>query len=321
MVTTPGKLLELQVTGTNAGTWGDVLNDDVFTILDNNLSQTTSLSLSSTPVTLSATQAQMGMLVFTGTLSANVAVTSAQNGVYWVENRTSGDFYVSLTNGTGNAMLVPQGAGRQVWADSTYGVRALNLPPPGSFLDLGAATPHPSLLATTSLVGEYLICDGTSFLTTGVTANLYAAIGTTWGAGPLLPDLRNRARFGKWTAGSGGSQRITSAGSGIDGATVGSAGGAQTITLVQADLPSATLSLTASGSVTTGGVQAVAPPFNAGAFTVAPAGGTQVYAVSAVGALSATGITGTTSNINGGVAQTSPSKMPPAAITNVLIKI
>lgn len=320
MVTSPTKLYELQVTGTNAGTWGDVLNDDVFTIIDNNLGGVTSLSLSSTPVSLSASQAQMGMLIFTGTISANIAVTSANIGVYWVENRTSGDFYVSLTNGTGNAMLVPQGAGRQVWADSTYGVRALNLPPPGSFLDLGATTPHPSLLATTSLVGEYLLCDGTSFLTTGVTANLYAAIGTTWGAGPLLPDLRNRARFGKWTAGSGGSQRITSAGSSIDGATVGSAGGAQTVTLVQADLPSAVLSLTGSGAVTTGGVQILAPPFNAAAFNVVSSGAVPIYAQAAMGFCTAT-VTGTTSNINGGVSQTSPSKMPPAAITNVLIKI
>lgn len=313
MVTTPGKLLELQVTGTNAGTWGDVLNDDVITILDNALSQPCSLSLSSTPVTLSASQAQMGLLVFTGTLTANVAVTSAQNGVYWVENRTSGNFYVSLTNGTGNAMLVPQGAGRQVWADSTYGVRALNMPPPGSFLYLGAATPHPSMLATTSLVGEYLLCDGSSFLTTGVTANLYQAIGVTWGAGPLLPDLRGRGLFGKDNMGGSAAGRITTAGSSIDGSTVGSVGGAQNVTLIASQLPSnipgSAVTTLINGTLVMRTTSLISVS-GSGAALAGASGGTTINEITASTAL--------TINPSGDAAHTN---MPPAAICNVLIKI
>lgn len=313
MTTTVSKLYELQVTGTNAGTWGDVLNDDVFTIIDANLGVSTSLSLVSTNVSLNATQAQSGMLVFTGALLGNVQVTSANIGVYWVENRTSGNFYVSLTNGTGNPMLVPQGAGRQVWADATYGVRALNLPPPGSFLDLGSSTPHPSLLATTALVGEYLVCDGSSFLTTGVTANLYQAIGTQWGAGPLLPDLRGRARFGKDL----GAGRITSAGSGIDGSTVASAGGAQTVTINQVNLPNVNFTVSDPGHahpalysmpVTSGLVNIGAGTGFGGTASVSPPS-------------LITGAAVTSISVNSGGSGAALNKMPPTAIVNVLIKI
>lgn len=300
---------EIQTTGTNAGTWGTVLNDNMISYVDVNWGGVTTLSLASTtPVALTTAQARNGMLIFSGALLADIAVTTTALGAFWVENRTTGNFIVSLSNGTGNAMLVPQGAGRQVWSDATYGVRALNLPPPGTFVDLGSATPHPSLLATTSLVGEYLVCDGSSFLTTGVTANLYQAIGTTWGAGPLLPDLRGRARFGKDLSAG----RITTAGSGIDGATVGSVGGAQTVTIAQANLPSYTLP-------------------NSLGVTLAPG----IYVTDALPTVASNpnlnnmqraqnltqGTATVTGSVTSGGSGTATNKMPPAGITNVLIKI
>ena len=317
MPTTSFKGYEIQSTGSNAGTWGTVLNDQMISYVDVNLGGSEVLALASTtPITLTATQSRKGLLVFSGTLTANIAITTLALGVFWVENRTTGNFYVSLTNGVGTPMLVPQGSGRQVWSDATYGVRALGLPPPGSFLDLGAATPHPSLLATTALVGEYLLCDGTSFLTTGVTASLYEAIGTTWGAGPLLPDLRNRARFGKWTAGSGGTQRITTAGIGIAGETVGAVGGAQNAQLTAAMLP-ASIPNSAVTPLTNGGSQVT----SGAALVGVASGSTAVAPPSGQGAIvTITAATTVTINAASGGTATTPTT-PPAAICNVLIKI
>ena len=311
MTATPNKLYTLQTTGTNAGTWGATLNDEVFTYVDSNLGGITTLSLASTtPITLSTSEGRNGLLIFSGALLANIAVTTPALGVFWVENRTTGNFYVSLTNGVGNAMLVPQGTSRQVWSDTTYGVRALGLPLPGTFIDLGAATPHPSLLATASLVGEYLLCDGSSFSTTGVTANLYQAIGTTWGAGPLLPDLRGRGRYGKDNMGGSSAPRITTAGSGIDGTTVGAVGGAQNKTILQANFPDVALTVsdpthlhnTSFGSpITVNG-----SPQNT---IVASASGSATISAS-------TGI-----SVRTGGSGTALQIMNPAAIVNVLIKI
>lgn len=311
MTTTPNKLYTLQTTGTNAGTWGDTLNNEVFTYVDSNLGGITTLSLASTtPIALTTTEARNGLLIFTGALLANIAVTTTALGVFWVENRTTGNFYVSLSNGVGNPVLIPQGQGRQVWSDATYGVRALGLPPPGSFLYLGAATPHPSLLATSSLVGEYLLCDGSSFLTTGVTANLYQAIGTTWGAGPLLPDLRGRGLYGKDNMGGSSVSRITTAGSGIDGTTVGSVGGNQSKSVLQANLPNVNFTVSDPGHshVTTFGspITVSGSPQN-------------TLVASASGTYTQTAFTGI--SVASGGSGTALQIMNPAAICNVLIKI
>lgn len=309
MPQTTYKGYEVQSTGSNSGTWGTVLNDNMITYVDYNIGRPTTLSLASTtPVALTADEARSGMLIFTGGLLANIAVTTTALGAFWVENRTSGNFYVSLSNGVGNAMLVPQGTGRQVWSDATYGVRALNLPPPGTFMDLGGETPHPSLLATTSLVGEYLLCDGSSFLTTGVTANLYAAIGTSWGAGPLLPDLRGRARFGKNNMGGSDAGRITLAGSGINGNTVGAVGGAQNVTLGDTNMPASYGSHAHGSNYTTSTttVQTIgANTTNITYVTTIGAGGNGFFTQAA-------SISGNATVVN---------NMTPTGICNVLIKI
>ncbi len=55
---------------------------------------------------------------------------------------------------------------------------------------------------------------------------------------PLLPDSRGRVTAGKDDMGGTASNRLTTAGSGIDGKKLGAAGGAETVTLTQAQIPS-----------------------------------------------------------------------------------
>lgn len=72
--------------------------------------------------------------------------------------------------------------------------------------------------------------------------NLFAAIGVTYGAGDgsttfNLPDLRGRVPAGKDNMGGTPANRLTTAGSGVDGPTLGAAGGSQAHTLTTAQMP------------------------------------------------------------------------------------
>ena len=75
-------------------------------------------------------------------------------------------------------------------------------------------------------------------------ATLFSMIGTTFGAGDgsttfNLPGLGGRLLACRENMnGAGAEGRITSAGSGIDGATLGATGGAQTVTLATGEIPS-----------------------------------------------------------------------------------
>lgn len=61
-----------------------------------------------------------------------------------------------------------------------------------------------------------------------------------WAANKTItvPDMRGRVAAGKDNLGGSAASRLTSAGSGVDGATLGAAGGAETHTLTTAQMPS-----------------------------------------------------------------------------------
>jgi microcystin-dependent protein len=85
--------------------------------------------------------------------------------------------------------------------------------------------------AGTSAPSGWLFCFGQSLSRTGIYADLFAVIGTTYGSVDAssfnLPDMRGRVPVGKDDMGGSSANRITSAVCGIQGFTLGAAGGDQ----------------------------------------------------------------------------------------------
>lgn len=115
--------------------------------------------------------------------------------------------------------------------------------------------------AGTTAPSGWLLCYGQAVSRTDY-ANLFAIIGTTYGAGDgsttfVVPDLRGRIPAGKDNMGGTAAGRMTTVAGGVDAATLGAAGGASTHTLTSAQMPTHTHGVTvASGGAHTHDVQA-----------------------------------------------------------------
>ena len=149
MAFTPLKGFSIQTGGTNTGTWGagttspsgQDLNNGVMLVMDNNLAGVSTISLSSSNYTLSATDIGNCCLRFIGTLTANVSIgngsSSLFNGFYYWENATSGAFTVTLST-TGGSVVLPQSRRGVLFADNSNGPRIM------SIAGLSTADPIPS---------------------------------------------------------------------------------------------------------------------------------------------------------------------------------
>lgn len=96
----------------------------------------------------------------------------------------------------------------------------------------------------TTAPSGWLLCYGQAVSRTTY-AVLFAVIGTTFGTGDgsttfNLPDFRGRVAAGKDNMGGTAASRLTTAKGGVDGATLGSAGGVEEHTLTTAQIPAHT---------------------------------------------------------------------------------
>lgn len=96
--------------------------------------------------------------------------------------------------------------------------------------------------AGTTAPSGWLLCYGQA-ISRATYAALFSAIGTTYGGGDgsttfNVPDLRGRVAGGKDDMGGAAASRLTTGGSGVNGAVLGASGGAETHTLSVAQMPS-----------------------------------------------------------------------------------
>lgn len=251
MSTTNSRGLIIPQVGGDTGAWGGYLNSDLgyITQMFGTVFETSVTS----GATLTTTQTQNGVIRFTGTLTSNVDVSFPNvSGVWQIDNRTLGNYYVRVKMATGSNQTIglPQGVVTPIRVESgtdgsgtSYpGVSFVNGPSPGTYWDYSSGT-APVWFGGCTSDGTtpqlpWLVCDGTVYNKSDY-PYLFAILGGTWGGNGVttfgVPDLRNRVRVPVMSSGP----RLTSAVSGIDGATVGS--GASTVestTLTTSQIPS-----------------------------------------------------------------------------------
>lgn len=296
--------LAVPTRGTDVGTWDVPLNGDM-NIIDSKFGVVSTIALSNAPVTLNATQYQSSILRFTGILTANVTITlPAVSLMYACENLCTGPWTVILTCG-GQVIALPPGECVNVFTDGTN-VKFKDLGRVGSYLDY-AGSDLPGWAATCT-IPPYLKCDGSTYSSVTYPA-LFTILGTT-----TLPDFRGRNR--SYLDDSTG--RITTAGSGIDGATRFSGGGSQNVTLTQTNLPSGVslpYNLNSTFNIISNNAIARAPSNLDGQNNVTVAGSDTFYTANAFHALSVNVVF--TGGISLGGSSTPSFNMPPTAIGGI----
>lgn len=182
---------------------------------------------------LTGSVASNGSTPITGTIKFTSG-TAALPGITFSADTTTG-----LYSGGAGILGLSAGAGvAAVLIDSTqvgtgksgnqlYYANGAVPGPVGMIVDFAGATPPTG----------WMLCLGQAIPRAGY-PELFQTIGTTYGVGDgsttyNLPDCR-----GRFTAGvDAGANRITNAGSGVTGSTLGAVGGSQNQTLLQANMP------------------------------------------------------------------------------------
>ncbi len=135
---------------------------------------------------------------------------------------------LSPATGTGNSIGAPPGRKTHVFYDGTD-MDYVDMPEVGAAFDLHInTTTVPPWITTACTVRPYLLKDGTVY-TSSVYPQLAALLGSTYGGNGAttfgVPNELSRLRLPVDTSGSAG--RVTAAGSGVNGTTLGAAGGSE----------------------------------------------------------------------------------------------
>jgi hypothetical protein len=117
--------LELQANGENPNNWGDLLNSNVISLVDEAIAGYAVVSVSSVAVTLTdnngtADQSRNAALEFAGTLTADVTIVApAEEKTWFINENTSGSFSVTMKTAGGTGVVLTQGTQIMVACDGT----------------------------------------------------------------------------------------------------------------------------------------------------------------------------------------------------------
>jgi len=235
------------------------------------------------------------------TLASALPVASGGTGA------TSATAYAVLCGGTtstgAHQSVASVGTSGQVLTSNGAGT----LPTFQSAFISGMLMPY----AGSSAPSGWLLCYGQA-ISRSTYADLFAAIGTTYGAGDTtttfnVPDLRGRSAFGKDNMGGTAASRLTTAGSGVDGSTLGASGGDQAL---------ASHTHTATSTVTD--PTHLHSALASSGVAVSSGGGGGLGGSVGNTAAASTGITVATTNATAGTG--SSANVPPALVVSYIIK-
>lgn len=189
--------LLMQATGNNSNTWGENLNNFVFTYLENAVAGYTQVPVTGGADTLTAAEHRSAVVEFTGTLTSNCTVTIDNTAKRWrFFNNTTGAYVLLVKTASGTAIEIPQGTHKDVVCDGADNLYRMDEADVGNFVHHGGTTAPAGTLA----------CSGGTFVRADH-PDLFAAIGTTWGVGngvttAGLPNLTDTNRFLRAAGGS-----------------------------------------------------------------------------------------------------------------------
>ncbi len=231
------------------------------------------------------TWTQSKTITITAACTSCMNTYSADNGATW-SNFPSNSFSIKFLE-TRN--IIAKSSDTTNTVSSTFAVTNIDSTPPG-IMKINASSETPN---------GYLPCNGQAVSRTAY-ANLFAKIGTTYGAGDgsttfNVPNLTGRVAVGKDSS---------------TFASLGSMGGSASNTLTTANLPSHNHSLTPSGAVTS--------TFT-GQSAATSSNGDHTHTVTAKGTVTSTftGNSATTSSVGGGSAL---NNLQPYIVVNYIIK-
>ena len=220
----------LELTGTGGGTLVVPTNKKLYFIYNNT---STAITVKVTGLTgVSVPAAAKMVLVSNGTdvvVATNYMASATLGSALGVASGGTGlatltANNVILGNGTSAPSFVAPGTSGNLLTSN--GTTWASTAAPTTFLS-GMLMPY----AAASAPSGWLLCYGQA-VSRSTYADLFAVISTTYGVGDNsttfnLPDFRGRAAFGKDDMGGTAASRLTTAGSGVDGATLGTGGGSQ----------------------------------------------------------------------------------------------
>jgi len=300
----------IELTGTGGGTVQVPSNKKLYFFYNNTASAITVKVSGQTGVSIPA--AAKVVLVSNGTdvITAINSLGSTLTVPYGGSGVTSSTAYAVICGGTtstgAHQSVASVGTSGQVLTSN--GAGALPTFQTLNTFSSGMLMPY----AGSSAPSGWLLCYGQAISRTTY-ADLFAAIGVTYGAGDTtttfnLPDLRGRSIFGQDNMGGSAASRLTTAGSGVDGSTLGASGGSQNL---------ATHTHTATSVVTDPGHL---HSYTTSNLTInADNGGNRAGASTTLNTASATtGITVATTIANAGTG--SSANVPPALVVSYIIK-
>jgi microcystin-dependent protein len=184
-----------QATGNNNNNWGVLLDAGLQVVDDAIAGQYVSSStggtvdLSGAPPPAGPSQARFAILTFNGALTANLTVILPNLTKIWlIQNVTGGAFSLLVKTPSGTATQIPQGTAKWAYCNGANVVRQ-DVNEVGTAVDFfGTAVPAGTLPCNGSAISRASYPD------------LFAKIGTTWGAGDgvtmfNLPNLQDTGRF------------------------------------------------------------------------------------------------------------------------------
>lgn len=174
--TTPLLQLLLQGTGNNNNAWGQNLNDQVISLLEQAVAGTTTIDVDGGggSINLTDNQARSAVIVLTGALTSTLNIYVPSRSKTWrFINNTTGNFRANVTTAISAYTTLPQGKATDVTcsADGLTVYRSDRHQVGELFYYAGNGSPPPGALE----------CDGSYKKRLDFT-DLYQRIGTTWGS-------------------------------------------------------------------------------------------------------------------------------------------